>query len=59
MLIGEITKPLLELYKINCLVLSEDISKLNDQFEIANRFIKKDESFFFIVKKNIFLELEA
>ena len=56
-LMGEITPDLLSLMKIRWEYLSHDIAEASLQLERANEWIEKDESYFFIVRKGTFIQL--
>lgn len=51
-LMGTITAKMLDTMEIANEVLSNDLSIAKKQLEKANEYIERDESFFFIVKKN-------
>jgi len=57
-LMGEITGGLLSLMKIKWDFLSPDPERAMEQIEAADSFMKKNESFFFVVKKDSFSEVE-
>ncbi|MEH7124729.1 phosphonopyruvate decarboxylase [Bacillus sp. JJ1773] len=53
-LMGQITTQLLELMQIKWQFLSPDISEAMKQVEEANKWIERNQSFFFVVKKGTF-----
>ena len=53
-LMGQITTELLDLMNIKWLILDSNIEKANKQLMIADDLIQRNESFFFVVKKNTF-----
>ncbi|MDQ0339012.1 phosphonopyruvate decarboxylase [Caldalkalibacillus uzonensis] len=55
-LMGRITTELLELMQIKWQYLSSDIQEAKHQVEQANRWIEKNQPFFFVVKKGTFGE---
>lgn len=57
-LLGQITHKLLKLCKIKYAFLSDDINEVKKQVKIANKTIKNNESFFFIVRKNTFSKID-
>lgn len=55
-LMGKITDKLLDICGISHLLLSTDEEELRRQLEVADQYIERNESFFFIVKKGSFTE---
>lgn len=51
---GKMTTGLLDFFGIKWDYLSEDFEKAKDQVNIADEYIQKDKSYFFIVKRGIF-----
>ncbi len=56
-LMGEITTELLSSMKIPWTYLANDLLKAKDQLIEADQYIKKQQTFFFVVKKNTFEEV--
>ena len=57
-LVHDISKSLLNLMEIKNEVLSDDIHIASKQLTKANNYIKKNKSFFFLVKKNTFEKIK-
>ena len=56
-MMGVITTKMLELIGIKWEFLSTDLSEAKEQVNRANSFIEQNQSFFFVVKKNTFSEI--
>ncbi len=57
-LMGEITRDLLDVMQIKNEILSSNLDEAKKQLSMANEYIDRGESFFFIVKKNTLGKVE-
>lgn len=57
-LMGQITEKMLDLMKINWAYLSDDLEESKKQLAQADQYISNNESFFFVVKKGTFGEVQ-
>lgn len=57
-LMGQITEQMLELMKIKWAYLSDDLDEAKQQLAEADRHISNNQSFFFVVRKGTFSEVE-
>ena len=57
-LMGQITEKMLELMEIKWAYLSDDLEESKRQLAEADRYISNNQSFFFVVRKGTFAEVE-
>jgi len=57
-LMGQITEKMLELMEINWAYLSDDLEESKKQLAQADQYISNNESFFFVVRKGTFGEVQ-